>query len=99
MLLKGNDRLLKILAAAAAVIIVIYFAAEMYSLTARSYTTETIYEQTVLETVDAKMYVIRDESLLTTTSSGVTVPLAKNSGDCAALADSFAVFGKRNRYA
>ena len=76
--MKGNDRLLKILAAAAAVIIVVYFAAEMYSLTARTYTTETIYEQTVLETVDAKMYVIRDESLLTTTSSGVTVPLAKN---------------------
>jgi len=76
--LKGKDRLLKILAVAASVIIVVYFAAEMYSLTARTYTTETVYEQTVLETVDAKMYVIRDESLLTTTSSGVTVPLAKN---------------------
>lgn len=76
--MKGNDRLLKILAAAAAVIIVIYFAAEMYSLTSRTYTTETVYEQTVLETVDAKMYVIRDETLLTTVSSGVTVPLAEN---------------------
>lgn len=76
--MKGNDRLLKILAAAAAVIIVIYFAAEMYSLTSRTYATETVYEQTVLETVDAKMYVIRDETLLTTASSGVTVPLAEN---------------------
>lgn len=76
--MKGNDRLLKILAAAAAVIIVIYFAAEMYSLTSRTYTTETVYEQTVLETVDAKMYIIRDETLLTTASSGVTVPLAEN---------------------
>ena len=73
--MKGNERLLRILAAAAAVIIVIYFAAEMYSLTSRAYTSETIYEQTVLETVDAKMYVIRDETLLSTTSSGVTVPL------------------------
>ncbi|MBQ3045755.1 MAG: hypothetical protein IJD49_07390 [Clostridia bacterium] len=76
--MKGNERLLKILAAAAAVIIVIYFAAEMYSLTSRTYTSETIYEQTVLETIDAKMYVIRDETLLSTTSSGVTVPLAEN---------------------
>ena len=76
--MKGNDRLLKILAAAAAVIIVIYFAAEMYSLASRAYTTETIYEQTVLETIDAKMYVIRDETLLGTKSSGVTVPLAQN---------------------
>ena len=74
--MKGNDRLLKILAAASAVIIVIYFAAEMYSLTSRTYSTETVYEQTVLETVDAKMYVIRDETLLTTASSGITVPLA-----------------------
>lgn len=76
--MKGNDRLLKILAAASAVIIVIYFAAEMYSLTSRTYSTETVYEQTVLETVDAKMYVIRDETLLTTASSGITVPLAEN---------------------
>lgn len=76
--MKGNNRLLKILAAAAAVIIVIYFAAEMYSLTSRTYTTETIYEQTVLETIDAKMYVIRDETLLNTQCSGVTVPLAQN---------------------
>ena len=76
--MKGNERLLKILAAASAVIIVIYFAAEMYSLTSRTYTTETIYEQTVLETIDAKMYVIRDETLLNTKSSGVTVPLAEN---------------------
>jgi len=76
--LKGKDRLLKVLAAAAAVIIVIYFAAEMYSLTSRTYTTETVYEQTVLETVDAKMYIIRDETLLTTAVSGVTVPLADN---------------------
>lgn len=76
--MKGNERLLKILAAAAAVIIVIYFSAEMYSLTSKTYTSETIYEQTVLETVDAKMYVIRDETLLSTTSSGVTVPLAEN---------------------
>ena len=76
--MNGKDRLLRVLAAAAAVIIVIYFAAEMYSLTSRTYTTETIYEQTVLETVDAKMYIIRDETLLTTTASGVTVPLADN---------------------
>lgn len=76
--MKGKDRLLKVLAAAAAVIIVIFFAAEMYSLTSRTYTTETVYEQTVLETVDAKMYIIRDETLLSTVTSGVTVPLAEN---------------------
>ena len=76
--MKSKDRLLKILAAAAAVIIVIFFAAEMYNLAGRTYATQTAYEQTVLETIDAEMFVIRNEDLLTTASSGVMVPLADN---------------------
>jgi hypothetical protein len=76
--LKSRDRLLKILAVLAAVVIVIFFAAEMYSIANKNFTTQTVYEQTVLETVDAKMYIIRDESTLTALASGVTVPLAEN---------------------
>lgn len=76
--MKSKDRLLKVLAAAAAVIIVVYFAAEIYGLTNRTYGTETVYEQTVLETIDAEMFIIRNESLLTATSSGITVPIAEN---------------------
>lgn len=76
--MKSKDRLLKVMAAAAAVIIVIFFAAEIYNLTSRAYGTQTVYEQTVLETVDAEMFIIRDETLLTTSSSGVIVPLADN---------------------
>ncbi len=76
--MKSKDRLLKILAVLAAVVIIVFFAAEMYSIANKSFTTQTVYEQTVLETVDAKMYIIRDESPLTALASGVTVPLAKN---------------------
>ena len=76
--MKSRDRLLKILAAIAAVVVVGFFAAELYGLTAQSYNTETAYVQTVLETVDAEMFVIRDETLLTSNSSGVTVQLAEN---------------------
>lgn len=76
--MKSKDRLLKILAVLAAAVIVIYFAAEMYNIANKTFTTQTAYEQTVLETVDAKMYIIRDESPLTTSASGVTVPLAEN---------------------
>ena len=76
--MNSKDRLLKILAVLASVIIVIYFAAEMYSITNKAYTTQTVYEQTVLETIDAKMYIIRDETPLTANATGVTVPLAKN---------------------
>lgn len=76
--MKNKDRLLRVLAVLAAVVIVIYFAAEMYGIANKTYTTQTVYEQTVLETVDAKMYIIRDETPLTTTAIGVTVPLANN---------------------
>ncbi len=76
--MKSRDRLLKILAGAAALIIVVYFGAELYGLTANSYNTQTAYVQTVLETVDAEMYVIRDETILTSNGSGITVQLAEN---------------------
>ena len=76
--MKNKDRLLKVLAVLAAVVIVIYFAAEMYGVANKAFTTQTVYEQTVLETVDAKMYIIRDETPLSTTATGVTVPLADN---------------------
>lgn len=76
--MKSRDRLLKILAALAVVVVVAFFAAELYGLTAQSYKTETAYVQTVLETVDAEMFVIRDETLLTASGSGVTVQLAEN---------------------
>ncbi len=76
--MKSKDRLLKVLAAAAAVIIVLFFAAEIYGLASRTYTTQTVYEQTVLKTMDAKMYIIRDETILSSASSGVIVPLADN---------------------
>ena len=76
--MKSKDRLLKILAVLASVVIVIYFAAEMYSIANKTFITQTVYEQTVLETIDAEMYIIRDETPLTAVASGVTVPLAKN---------------------
>ncbi len=76
--MNSKDRLLKILAVLAAVVIAIFFAAEMYGIANKTYTTQTVYEQTVLQTVDAKMYVIRDETPLTTQATGVTVPLAEN---------------------
>lgn len=76
--MKGKDRLLKVLAAAAAVIVVLYFAAEIYGLANKAYNTRTAYEQTVLETMDAEMFVIRDEIILNTASTGVIVPLADN---------------------
>ena len=76
--METKNRLMKILAIAATVILLVFFASEIYSLTARTYTTRTIYEQTVLETVDAEMFVIRDETLLESDAAGTFVQIAEN---------------------
>lgn len=76
--MKSKDRLLKVLSVLAAIIIVVFFAAEIYTISARNYSTQIVNEQTVLETIDARMFVIREESVLSVPTSGVTVPLADN---------------------
>ncbi len=76
--MKTKDRLFKVLSSLAAAIIVVFFASEIYNLTTKSFMTQIVQEQTVLDTVDAKMFVIREETVLTVPSSGVTVPLADN---------------------
>lgn len=83
---------MKILVCVAAVIIVAFFIAELFTLTGKSYTTKTVYEETVLETVDARMYVIRDEVLLTNNSSGVTVQIADNAERVSKGSEIAAVF-------
>lgn len=76
--MKTDNRLLRFLAAAAAIIIVIFFAAQMYNLAGKTYETQTVYEQTFLETEQTEMFVIRNEASLSVSAVGVTVPLAEN---------------------
>lgn len=76
--MNQKDRLLKFLAGAVAVIIVGFFCLKIYELSTKSFDTQTVHEQTVLDTVDAQMYIIRDETLLPESVSGVVVPVASN---------------------
>ncbi len=76
--MKSKDRLLKVLSVLAAVIIIVFFASEIYTLSSKTFSTQIVYEQTVLDTLDAKMFVIREETVLSVPASGVTVPLADN---------------------
>ncbi len=76
--MKSKDRLLKVLSILAAVVIVVYFISQIYNISARTFTTQIVYEQNVLNTVDAEMFIIREETVLTVPASGVTVPLADN---------------------
>ncbi len=76
--MNGKDRLLKVLSVLAVIIIAVFFASEIYGLSARTYSTQIVYEQTVLDTIDAEMFVIREETVLTAPTSGVIIPLADN---------------------
>lgn len=76
--MKSKDGMFKFLAGAAALIIVGFFCLKIYELSSSSFETQTVYEQKVLDTVDAEMFIIRDEMLLSSESGGVIVPIASN---------------------
>lgn len=76
--MKSKDRLLRVLSVLAAVVIVVFFISQIYNISARTFLSEVVYEENVLNTVDAEMFIIREETVLTVPTSGVTVPLADN---------------------
>lgn len=77
--MKIKERLSKIIPVFAIIIVVIFTISEIYSLSSRALVTQITYEHTVLETIDAQMYIIKDEIILDNDASGVIVPVAKNS--------------------
>ncbi len=77
--MKFKENISKIIPVFAIVIVIIFAITEIYSLSSRTMVTQITHEQTVLETVDAQMYVIKDEFILSNNASGVTVPVAVNS--------------------
>lgn len=88
-----NERIMKILAAASVVIVIIYLASAIYSSTGRGYKTTTAYVQTVSETVDANMFIIRDEEVLTSGKDGeVVVSLVNNGAKVSKGSDIAAIF-------
>ncbi len=74
-----KEKLSKVVPAFAIVMVLVFAVSEIYNLSNNALVTQTAYENTVLETVDAQMYIIKDEILLTNDSDGVIVPVAKNS--------------------
>ena len=74
----SSKKLTNVLAIAMAVIILGYLAINVVKGLGNSYKTSTAYIQTVSETVDAKLFIIREESIIDTADSGVIVPLAVN---------------------
>ena len=76
--MKQKGILIKVLSVLAAFIIFGYFAVQIYEMIGRNYATRTAYIQTVTDSVDAEMIVIRDEVILDSGGSGVIVPIAVN---------------------
>ena len=74
----SSKRLTNTLAIALAVIIAGYLAINVFKGVGNSYKTSTAYVQSVSETIDAKMFIVREETIINTDNSGVVVPLAVN---------------------
>lgn len=76
--MKQKGILIKLLSVLSALIIVGYLGVQVFELVGKNYTTHIVKAQTVYETVDTRMYVIRDEVILGSGGSGVLVSLAEN---------------------
>ena len=75
---KKKLLLRRILVALVAAFILITAVAEIYRVASHSVKTMIATQQTVPETLDTEMYVIRDETMLEHTADGVVLPLAHN---------------------
>lgn len=88
----SSDKLTKILTFVMAVIVFAYGGSKAYDAIVNNYKTLTVYEETLAEVVDAKMFVIHDETLVSGPKGGVIVPLAVNGEKVASGSEIAAVF-------
>ncbi len=89
----NSKKLTNILALSLVAVIVIYLIMSVAKGIGSSYKTSTAYVQTVSETIDAKMFIIREETVITSDGSGVVVPLAVNGERVGSGSSIAAVFG------
>ncbi len=87
-----TEKLTRWLALITACIIVIYFAASIFNSLSNNYKTATAYVTQVSDTVDADMFIIRDETILESRGAGVVVPLAVSGGRVSSGSEIAAVF-------
>ena len=87
-----SDRVTRILAGLLVAVVFVYIAIGIYRSSGNNYRTSTAYVQSVSETIDAEMYIIREEHIITSDSSGVVVSIAKNGGKVSSGSDIAAIF-------
>ncbi len=87
-----SDKATKILAVLLLAIVFGYLAIGIYRSSGNIYKTSTAYVQSVSETIDARMYVIREEHIITSDVSGVVVSLAKSGGKVSSGSNIAAIF-------
>ncbi len=90
----NSDKITRILALIMVAIVGVYIVIGAYNSSGNNYRTQTAYVQSVSETIDAEMYIIREEHIITSDSSGVVVSLAKNGGKVSSGSDIAAIFSR-----
>ncbi len=90
--MKVEKKILKIICVCFALLVVCYTVYEIYDVNRAPVKTRTAYEQTVYDTVDMDIFVIRDEQYIESKASGTIVPLVSDGERVARNADIAAVF-------
>lgn len=89
-----SEKVIRGLAVATVLIAAVYVVISIYRSSSSTYKTTTAYVQTVSETVDANMYIVRQEQVLTTdTGGGVVVSLVQNGDKVSNGSEIAAIFG------
>ncbi len=86
------EKIIRILSVTMLVGVLLYFGVNIYKSSASNYKTETAMVQSVLEAVDAEMFVIRSEKIIKSKKNVIVVPLAKNGSKVGNGAEVGAVF-------
>ena len=99
---RTKQQLWRILLLGLSVLVLVYFVYQFYQAAHESVRTEVVRQSTVKDTVDTKLFVVRDESFLETGSDGILVPLVPSGSRVAAVESVIAIFNSdadASRYA
>ncbi|MBQ7228352.1 MAG: hypothetical protein IJS23_01915, partial [Clostridia bacterium] len=99
---RTKQQLWRILLLGLSVLVLVYFVYQFYQAAHESVRTEVVRQSTVKDTVDTKLFVVRDESFLETGSDGILVPLVPSGSRVAAGESVVAIFNSEedaSRYA
>ena len=89
---RTKQQLWRLLLLGLSVLVLVYFVYQFYQAAHEPVRTEVARQSTVKDTVDTDLFVVRDESFLETSSTGILIPLVPSGSRVAAGEGVVAIF-------